>query len=161
MRLTAQSIRVRRVRPYSPDEPGALASLGSDSRAEPCRQFSRRLAAVFTSLPCAVAHWRTSTAFRPPLVSCARCERTAGLDHQPAGRQDPGPPGYFAMRRMPGVRAHLVFGASSPDRTVPSASRRWRGHVTVRVRGHCGVVGHHGGMSGGGAGGGIKFSRPA
>jgi hypothetical protein len=32
--------------------------------------------------------------------------------------------GYLAMRRMPGVRADLVFGASSPDRTVPSASRR-------------------------------------
>src|SRR5271167_744551 len=34
-------------------------------------------------------------------VCCARRERTSGLDHQPVGRQDPGPPGYLAMPRMP------------------------------------------------------------
>jgi hypothetical protein len=63
----------------------------------------------------------------PPATPAAtgvlpRRERTAGLDHQPARRHDSGPLGYLAMRRMPGVRSQLVFGASGSDRTVPSAS---------------------------------------
>lgn len=99
--------------------------LGSGSRAESCRWFSRRTAAVLhlTALRGgALAGLDGIPAALP--VCCADRERTSGLDHQLVGRQDPGPPGYLAMRRMPGVRADLVFGASSPDRTVPSASRR-------------------------------------
>jgi hypothetical protein len=49
-------------------------------------------------------------------VCWARRERTAGLDHQFVGRQDPGPP---TMRRMPGVQAHLILGAVQPGPDGP------------------------------------------
>jgi hypothetical protein len=49
-------------------------------------------------------------------VSCARLERTAGLDRQRVGRQNPEPPVRPALRRVPGVRARLILGAySGPD----------------------------------------------
>jgi hypothetical protein len=112
----------RRVRPYSSDEPGTLASLRSGSRAEPCRQLSRRLAAVLTSLPCAVARPRTSTAFQPPPVPLRRPRagrRTVSPARRAARTQGARASGN-ASRRMPGVRAHLILGAvqSGPDGPV-------------------------------------------
>ena len=99
--------------------------LGYGSRAESCRWLSRRTAAVLHLTVLRGDAFTGLDSIPAALPVCCVCrERTSGLDHQLVGRQDPGPPGYLAMRRMPGVRADLVFGISNPDRTVPSASRR-------------------------------------
>ena len=112
----------RRVRHVAPASPGTLARLRSGSRAGPLLPAQPAQPRSSVSLPCAVAQSPAWTAFRPPPVCCARRGRAAGLDHQPAGGRTQAARAS-ALRRMPGVRAHLVFGASGPDRTVPSASR--------------------------------------
>ena len=146
---------------YSRGEPGTLARLRSGSGAGPCRQLSRRPAAVFLYLTALRrAHSRILTAFRPP-PGVLPAASGPGLDHQRIGRQDPGPPARPVPRRMPGVRARLVFGASRPDRTVPSASRRSGKPCNRDGHGHSGVLGHHGGVSDDGAGGRFEFARPA
>lgn len=93
-----------------------LASLRSGSRAEP--QPAPGRGPHLTAR--AVALSRTLTAFGP--VSCARLERTAGLDHQRAGRQDPEPPAHPALRCCPAGPSDPRYLRPRPDGPASAAA---------------------------------------
>jgi len=103
----------------------------------------------------------TWTAFRPPPVCCARRGRAAGLDHQPAGRQDPGRPRVrspaYARRSGPSRLRCLRPG---PDGAV-SVTAVGGSPVTSEGSWPFGWFGTSRWVSDGGAGGGIEFARPA
>jgi hypothetical protein len=100
-------------------EPRALGSLRSGGRAEPQSAPSRG-----PHLTARAVRFADLDGVLVP-VSCARLERTAGLDHQRVGRQNPEPPVHPALRRMPGVRS-VLSSVPTAVRTVPPASRSAR-----------------------------------
>ena len=146
----------RRVRPHSPGRAEGARGLRCGGRAEPQSAPGRG-----PHLTARAVRFRGPwTAFWP--VSCARLERTAGLDHQRVGRQNPGPPAHPALRRVPGVRARLILGAYSPVPTVPPASGAGEGSpVTSEGSWPFRCLGHHVGAGDGGVDDGIELVCPA
>ena len=144
-----------------PGEPGYAreATFREPRRAPAASSAGQPRSSV--SLPCAVAQSPAWTAFRPPPVCCARRGRPAGLDHQPAGRQDPGRPRVrspaYARRSGPSRLRCLRPG---PDGAV-SVTAVGGSPVTSEGSWPFGWFGTSRWVSDGGAGGGIEFARPA
>ena len=100
---------------------GAADGTGARGRSSPARAACRRTG---------------GRAGREPAlpVCCARRERTSGLDHQPVGRQDPGPPGISQCGACPAFGP--ISSSVPPARTGRCRQRHGGRGSPVTSEGH-------------------------